>query len=180
MTMQKILRIMGGLRLLQFVAVVLVAFLLLSGVANAQDEFSTNTPVMDVTATVNGEPVEATLVAPVDDVPAPAPAVSLTFNDILPALLMVIVVLVIGLVGIAGTSLVLLYRSLPPIGQSLISSGVDTLIKQYEARVKETADEFDDKIAAELRKAFDEFMSKASQDSISASNLHAPPQFREG
>jgi hypothetical protein len=141
--------------------VLLFSLLFVVGMAAAQDApLETNTPLLELTATLNGNPVEATLVPPPDT--APVPDTAINWQDYLPTLFNVIAVLVIGLVLVSGTALVLLYRSFPPVLQGILGASIGALIKQYEERSKETPDDLDDKIAAKLQEMFDKFMSQVS------------------
>lgn len=100
---------------------------------------------IEITVTPGGEPV----------LPPDAPPVDYT-----PYILVGLGVVIIIVLGLFGGALWALYNSSPPTVKEIIKVTLDAVLKQYEERTRMSPDTFDDKVAEELRRLFEEFINR--------------------
>lgn len=130
----------------------------------AQD--TTPEPLATVQATLNGNPVEATLVP----VGTPAPveqAKPFDVNVVLPYLGAALVVAVLGIIAVAGTGLLLLFRSTPAaqfISKTVLPPLGDAGVSAYETYAKLTPQPWDDDLAVQLRAEWEEYKKQMTAD----------------
>lgn len=166
------------LRRLIPIMLLLVLALMLVAPAFAQD--NSPAPVQTVEATINGTPVEATLVPVVTPAPVEQPSPLSWLSQISPWLGAIAIVALI-IVGVLGRAFIIQLGSSVPVAFYEISrgaavAGLDSL-GQY---VSTTATTIDDAGYAELRKLFDELKAeieakRQEQAELIQRYLNSPP-----
>lgn len=121
----------------------------------------------DVTPEVTAQPTaEVTPVVVVTPVPVPAPA-PFDVNVVLPYVGGALVVAILGIIGVAGTGLLLLFRSTPAaqfLSKTVLPPLGDAGVKAFEDYSKLTPQTFDDDLAKQLRSEWEAFKQQMTSD----------------
>jgi len=70
----------------------------------------------------------------------------ITWESIAPYVISMFIIAILGVVSISGVSLVLLYRSIPPAAQSILTGGIDSLLAYIKTVAANTPQPWDDAI----------------------------------
>jgi hypothetical protein len=160
----------------------LIVFFLVLIVPTFAQDLSTNTPIATVQATLNGTPVEATLIAPVGT-PAPGANEPTPMNWLVQVSpwLGAILIVVSVIVGILGRTFIIQLGSSVPIAFYEVSKGAAVAgLDSLGNYVTTTATTIDDEGYTELRKLFDELTQKIEQQrqeqaDLIMKHLNPPP-----
>lgn len=130
--------------LLSFRLLLIVVLALVLGIttARAQDTspLVTNTP-----APVLGTNAEVPLLVETA-LPPENPRGGISWEAIAPYIISMFIIAILGVVSISGVSLVLLYRSIPPAAQSILTGGIDSLLTYLKTAAALSPPPWDDAI----------------------------------
>ena len=145
--------------LLSFRLLLIVVLALVLGIttARAQDTspLVTNTP-----APVLGTNAEVPLLVETA-LPPENPRGGISWEAIAPYIISMFIIAILGISAIAGTSLILLYRSIPPAAQSILTGGIDSLIAYLKTAAANTPQPWDDEIVKAGQLKWDEVKQTA-------------------
>lgn len=140
---------------------VLFVFALLFGLAlqvRAQDTspLVTNTPAPALVTNAEVPLLVETAIPPEN------PRGFVTWESIAPYVISMFIIAILGVVSISGVSLVLLYRSIPPAAQSILTGGIDSLLTYLKTVAANSPPPWDDVIVEAGEEKWREIKQEAS------------------
>ena len=129
-------------RLLVLIVLAVVLGITTVNLVSAQDTspLVTNTPAPALVSNPDVPIIMETALPPEN------PRGGISWEAIAPYIISMFIIAILGISAIAGTSLILLYRSIPPAAQSILTGGIDSLIAYLKTVAANTPQPWDDEI----------------------------------
>lgn len=161
-------------RFLLFLLVMLIVASAFSSalVAFAQDD--PPAPTDEIVTTLQPTEVVVTEVAtqaPVETAEPPGNPRGIDFDVLGPYIIAILIVVVLAVVAIAGTALILLYRSTPPIVQAVLVGAIDKMVELVQQYTENSAPTWDDSLGDMTAEEWKRLKQLAQQ---------SPPQAGQG